>query len=105
MRDVTILPPRQFPIDEALARRIYAVLVEDAGASAREGEEYAFVHAVVVKKTDEYRFQGFLGFGGKFRNNHSGIYVDCYPEDMTDQRRDWIDQCNRNLKTIISGEP
>jgi hypothetical protein len=101
MREVTILPPRHFPIDEALARRIYAVLVEYAGASSVDGEAYAFAHAVSVKRTDEYRFQGWLGFGGKFRNNHSGVYVDCYAEDETEKRRAHIDTCNAKLRELI----
>lgn len=63
----------------------YSVLVRHAGARDDERERYAFVHHV-VDGCREYRFQGHLGFGGKFRNNGNNgdvPYVDCYREHLT----------------------
>lgn len=75
-------------------RAVYRVLVDEAGASDRECEDFMFFAG---KGFREYRFQGRLGFGGKVRWDGRRVWVDCYPEDMTDERRAIIERVNRLL--------
>ena len=78
------------------AAEIYAKLMELCGApeGARESFMHAHVSAQVATPPTEFRFQGSLGFGGKFRVTRDRIYVDCYPEDRTDQRDKAIQAMN-----------
>lgn len=62
------------------AEAVYDVLVTHAGAPefGREG----FVTFMSEVGCDEYRFQGLLGFGGKFwPDERRGWRVTAYPED------------------------
>jgi hypothetical protein len=55
----------------------------------------------------EYRFQGALGFGGKFRLRPSGLEphrVDCYPEDMNPTRRSIIEVTNKALSELDTAD-
>lgn len=89
---------------EAVASEVFDILVEHAGASERHRR--AFVHAQVHDEYPclEYRFQGALGFGGKFwRNpsfNHQGWYVNCYREDETKEWRKIIERTNAALAEV-----
>jgi hypothetical protein len=49
----------------------------------------------------EYRFQGDLGFGGKFWINDGRVYVSCYREDETDERRGRIAVANHMLAELV----
>lgn len=64
--------------DEANA--IWDVLVEHAGATEHGREDFVF-HQTDMR-TDEYRFMGMLGFGGKFWNYNGRWYVTAYPETV-----------------------
>jgi hypothetical protein len=73
------------------ANRAYDILVLHAGARNTEWARESFIWHVATSTapTREFRFQGHLGFGGKFRNNgnHNDTpYVDCYREDETISR-------------------
>jgi hypothetical protein len=74
----------------------YTILVEECGAS--EGWRDLFVAQMVGSWPLEYRFQGGLGFGGKFRSRleEGGWrhYVDCYREDETSERLAMIRRAN-----------
>lgn len=85
-------------LDEATAWAVYDILVAHAGAT-EVGRDQFFYHQT-THRCDEYRFQGALGFGGKFRRDGDRMYVDCYPEDMTDDRRARIDATNRALDNL-----
>jgi hypothetical protein len=82
---------------EALAQRIYAVLAEHAGATDYWRADFVYR---VNHGCEEYRFQGRLGFGGKFRCYRDRWYVDCYPEDVTPERMEMINKTNDALKTV-----
>jgi hypothetical protein len=94
-----------FTLEQANA--IYDVLVRSAGAS--DADRASFVHEFThPRPTHEWRFQGRLGFGGKFRHNGRsampGIYlcyVDCYPEDLDDARRCVIEETNAELQRMF----
>lgn len=94
------------PIDAKLATAIYDVLVQECGASPEPDQRDYFVHSLTDAShpCPEYRFQGKLGFGGKFRNNGNNAdtpYVDCYPEDETPARRAMIDHANARLARLF----
>ena len=85
--------------DVGFYEAVYGVLVEHAGASGYDDDRSQFVrvhtgHAVCT----EFRFMGSLGFGGKYRSETST--VDCYPEDLTDERRKIIQKTNAVLWTL-----
>lgn len=75
------------PLSNAEAEAIFDLLVKHAGA--RENMRYEFVRAHIEKSwygyPTEFRFQGDLGFGGKFWNGYGkdGWAVTCYSEDNT----------------------
>lgn len=73
------------------ANAAYDILVKNCRAKNDDGLRFGFVSAVahLVHPADKYRFQGSLGFGGKFRNNGNRDdvpHVDCYPKDETPAR-------------------
>lgn len=86
------------------ARRIYDILVKFAGApdiqSTRAQFESFFVDAHENKKGGEFRFQGTLGFGGKFFIDSEKMWVACYKEDATLRRSRIIRKINEKLVKI-----
>ncbi len=72
---------------------VYHVLVK---AGARPDDEASFMRAM-ESGCNEYRFQGLLGFGGKYWR---GNYVNCYPEDETPELRRIIDGVNQELEAL-----
>lgn len=85
------------PLTLAQAEAAYSILVEQAGAS--EDLRWEFVRYVLKEAgatiPREWRFQGLLGFGGKFlADHHSMPCVTCYPEDRTPERAAIIDRVN-----------
>jgi hypothetical protein len=82
------------------ADAVFDVLVEHAGAS--DGWRDDFVERQVAGSTDEYRFQGLLGFGGKFWNCNGRWYVSAYPEDVKrrPEMRQAIDATNEALAAL-----
>lgn len=97
----------RYPITAEQAIAAYAILVEYVGARDDAMERHCFVHYLTERDGDEYRFQGNLGFGGKFRNNGNHDctpYVDCYPEDLTEARETAIKTANVKLVELFSGE-
>jgi hypothetical protein len=82
---------------------IFTVLVEECGA--RESLRAEFLHHWPC---GEFRFQGALGFGGKIHSRGGIIYdgvwewskklfVSCYAEDETPERREMILRANARL--------
>lgn len=69
----------------ALANTIYDILVEHAQASERNRDDFVYCMGEALDR-HEYRFQGSLGFGGKFYLNARGPRVSCYREDETEER-------------------
>lgn len=81
---------------EEQANAVYNVLVEHAGASEVQRDEFVFMHA--NGRCDEYRFQGRLGFGGKFWRRD--WRVSAYPEDTTPARQAILDATNAALAEL-----
>lgn len=80
------------------ANAVWDVLVEHAGASEDGREDFVF-HQTAGGCT-EYRFQGSLGFGGKFWNANGRWYVSAYREDTTPGRASAIDLTNAALSGL-----
>jgi hypothetical protein len=81
--------------------RAYDILVLHAGALDDEDTRTDFVVAFTRKLTEEWRFQGKLGSGGKFYRCHGRLYVSAYPEDIRKgDRSTIIDKCNHLLSVL-----
>ena len=95
-------------MNEETANLVYDILVEEC--KAPESMRDAFVchhinelHQVCEKhayRSNEWRFQGNLGFGGKFWQSKERWYVDCYSEDMADMQKPIIDKANKRLSDL-----
>lgn len=83
------------------AIKVYDILVNLGGAS--ESMREAFIHAHSLDAYDEipcweWRFEGKLGFGGKYWSKRNK--VDCYQEDENPERLKLIEQINAELAKI-----
>lgn len=87
------------PSTDAFYHKVYDIL-EDLGGASSDGyrESFVFNYTKDKYKSDEWRFQGKLGFGGKYRGERN--VVDCYSEDETPERRRIIKKINTALKKI-----
>ena len=77
------------------ANKIYDVLVKYAGAHEDWRNNFVYCHAVDKYGCQEYRFQGDLGFGGKYYSGRNK--VSAYSEDLTPKREKQIDKVNYYL--------
>ena len=84
----------QHPIPEVWAGRILDLLIQDAGAHARDRDQFM---RWAKDGYSEFRFCGTLGFGGKFWNNAGRWYISCYKEDSTPERERTIQAVNEKL--------
>jgi hypothetical protein len=80
--------------------KVYDLLIQFGGASERGRFDFVYAHTRDPHICDEYRFQGSLGFGGKYRRLRNT--VDCYREDETPERLQTIERLNAELKKISS---
>jgi hypothetical protein len=81
------------------ANQVYDLLISKVGAD--EADRTAFAHE--FKKTfhtKEWRYQSSMGFGGKFRTNENGVYIDCYQENESPEINLLIRQINRTLAAM-----
>ena len=87
---------------EDFYNQVYDLLIEHAGALDSLGQRESFVYHFAKSDSipTEWRFQGSLGFGGKFWRNDGRIYVTCYPEDQTPARRKVIEVTNKSLEIL-----
>ncbi len=81
------------PLTIEEANQIYDVLIANAGAMGYWRGDFLSMQTQ-NPPCAEYRFQGNLGFGGKFRNYDGRWYVTCYTEDETPKRLDAIAKTN-----------
>ena len=95
-------------IPEQIAKQIYIIL-EDIGASSSMRE--SFISTQSREDCHEWRFQGLLGFGGKFWNDDyqnetetivPAWWVNCYPEDETPKRLKIIKETNEKLQILAN---
>lgn len=89
------------------AEQIYKILVELAGAGDYRDQRDMFNNWFGGQYQDfsrEFRFQGNLGFGGKFWRNDGRFYVNCYREDETPERLETIERTNEALSSLTPTE-
>lgn len=88
-------------LSDEQAARVYDALIQHCSASPRESAVAGFMHEFTrPNPTAEYRFQGGLGFGGKFRFPY--FTVDCYPEDETPARAAMVLAGNEALAQLLA---
>lgn len=72
------------PLTTEQANAVWDVLIQHAGADEHGRDD--FVRTQTAGPCDEYRFMGWLGFGGKFWKHSDRWTVTAYPEDWTPGR-------------------
>ena len=82
-------------MNEKRANAIYDILTKECGAF--DDERKSFVLRQTQDEPREWRFCGLLGFGGKF---WQGMYVTCYKEDETPERKAMIEAANKKLADL-----
>ncbi len=83
----------------AQANEIYDVLVI-AGADEHMRDSFIYHHCDSKDGCDEWRFQGKLGYGGKYWSRTNT--VNCYLEDENPGRKPIISYVNSELKRIAT---
>ncbi len=91
-------------MSQIVAETIYNILIRECGASEYNRRQFVEAHCRIgfpeTPVCREFRFQGVLGFGGKFRNVHGKWYVDYYQEDTREYRDAVVEIANRKLQTL-----
>ena len=85
-----------------LADKIYDLLVSVGGASERMRDSFIYHHCENKDGCDEWRFQGKLGFGGKYYSVKNR--VDCYTEDRTQEAEAIINELNLKLSELCTSK-
>jgi hypothetical protein len=94
------------PKRAVIATKVYDILVELGGADKGVNPRFGFIKSfseMLLEGRGEYRFSGYLGFGGKIWVNDCGtrIYVNQYREDETPESRKKIKEINEKLISIV----
>jgi hypothetical protein len=87
--------------NDLVANQIYSILEEECGASKYGHDRFEFVVQMCDRDCTEFRFQGFLGFGGKLYRSYDKVYVGYYPEDETSDRKIAADKANKRIETLL----
>ncbi len=99
------------PISKDQAAAVLKILQEECGFAYDEMNDQSFIRTIQAPHPTEghvcheYRFQGSIGFGGKFRNNGNNDnipHVDCYREDQTPKRNAMIARANKRLRELFT---
>jgi hypothetical protein len=80
------------------AQKIYDLLVTIGGAAERMRESFIYHHCEAEDGCGEWRFQGKLGFGGKYYSRMNK--VDCYTEDRTQEAENVMEKLNILLSEV-----
>jgi hypothetical protein len=99
--EVGRLPRENRDMSEAEAHGVWRILVECCGCRDDEMDRTTFIICQAKRLETEWRFQGLLGFGGKFWRNMGRWYVSCYPEDKTPEREVMIEKANERLRALL----
>lgn len=99
----TMLLPK-FVRDEEFYKDVYDILVELGGAADGHYRDAFMFNFSKEEKfaTEEWRFQGKLGFGGKYWREQN--IINCYSEDETPEVLELITIMNTALKTLTYGK-
>ena len=89
-------------LTDGLTERIYDILERCCGAYGEgRGEFVAYMRR---ERDGEWRFGGWLGFGGKLFSNSRGVYVDCYAEHKSPLAAFAIKTANERISALL-GHP
>lgn len=80
------------------ANKVYNILVEHGGAVESMRSNFVYAHTEDQYPCWEYRFQGYFGFGGKYRSLTNTI--DYYQENHTKKLDKLEAKINQLLKEI-----
>jgi len=83
---------------EQQANDVYDLLVQIGGAYEPDRQSFVYAHVKDKYPCTEWRFSGYLGFGGKYRSGRNS--VDCYREDETAKRLAIIEELNSELSEL-----
>ncbi len=83
-----------FSMTEERANKIYDLLVTIGGASESDRDDFVYYHTET--KTGQWRFCGYLGFGGKYLSNDNRVSY--YKEDGTPEIIEIANKLNEELK-------
>lgn len=83
------------------AQQVWDILVEACGAYPEMPGDFIYWWEKDDPISDtEYRFQGRLGFGGKFWRYRGRHFVTCYTEDETEERLAMIESADAKLELL-----
>jgi len=85
------------PLTTEQASAVFDLLVRHAGASESLRDEFLY-H--LTNGCWEFRFQGWLGSGGKLYVEPSRWRMSCYPEDETPDRLRMIETTNAEIDWV-----
>lgn len=88
--------------NEDFYHKVYDILINLGNAIPSMRETFIYAHLHKKHPTTEWRFQGYLGFGGKYRSETNT--VDCYREDETPKRLTLIEKMNKELEKLTEKE-
>lgn len=90
------------PIELTSARKraVWCVLMLDCGAPPLESDTFVQFN-YHFPQCGEFRFQGYLGFGGKIYADGRRLRVSCYTEDVSPKRWGMIARCNSQLAALV----
>jgi hypothetical protein len=91
------------PLNKKTATAVYDLLVKLGGAPDSYRNHFV-QHYTGEDPSREWRFQGHLGFGGKFYLSHEKFRVGCYREDDTDDRIALIAEMNEKLEWLFQAK-
>lgn len=80
------------------ANKVYDILVDVGKAAESMRKSFVFHHTESEYGCNEWRFQGLLGYGGKYRSERNT--VDCYSENLDKATTKIIDQINSELSKL-----
>jgi hypothetical protein len=90
------------PLTPETANAIYDILLAEVEAHEVYREDFVYHFTEKWKgNTAEWRFQGCLGFGGKFWIQHDRWYVNGYREDETPENRRCAARANARLAQLL----
>jgi hypothetical protein len=90
-----------------LSEQAYDILVAECAAPECGRQAFCEHHNASLHNTDslsEWRFDGNLGYGSKFKQHNGQYYVAGYPEDMTPERWAFVRAANRRLDSLFASK-
>jgi len=88
------------PLTKKTATAVYDLLM-DVGGAHKNYRDHFIQHYTEADPSREWRFQGHLGFGGKFYLSYDRFRAGCYKEDSNEEREAIIAELNEKLAELF----